>query len=163
MQTWYFTPGLLSAPESWRLLRWCVEHGAAEFTVTVRCMAGEAAPIADAFEDALATSYTGIAGRRILASGSGENVQPVRLWALNEGAIASLRTFMSEGLFTHVVDPRGWLEDLAIYRDGALMLGVVTHEQEGVLRATPQEVRELETLGFDFSSHGDAITFDAER
>ena len=159
MQAWYFTPGLLSAPESWRLLRWCVEHGADEFTVTVRCMAGEPAPIADAFEDAFAASYTGITSRRILASASEGNVQPVRLWALNEQAIVSLRTFMSEGLFTHLVDPRGWLEDPVIYRDGTLMLGVVTHEREGVLRATPQEVRALATLGFDFASHGEAITY----
>jgi hypothetical protein len=159
MRTWYFTPGLLSAAESWRLLRWCVEHGADEFTVAVRCMADEPAPIADAFEDAFAGSPTGIARRRILAGASDGNVQPVRLWALNEQAIVSLRTFMSEGLFTHRVDPRGWLEDPVIYRNGALMLGVVTHEQEGVLRATPQEVRELETLGFDFASRGEAITY----
>ena len=162
MRSWYFTPGLLSAAESWRLLRWCIEHGAAEFTVTVRCAAGEMAPIADAFEDAFAASHIGIARRRVLASDSEAKSQAVRLWALNEEAVVALRTFMSGGLFTHVVDPRGWLEDLAIYRDGALMLGIVTHEQEGVLRATPQEVRELETLGFDFSAHGEAIAFDAE-
>jgi hypothetical protein len=39
------------------------------------------------------------------------------------------------------------------------MLGVVTHEQEGVLRVSSDELRELERLGFDFELAGNSIEY----
>jgi hypothetical protein len=83
----------------------------------------------------------------------------VRLWQLTDHSVAALRTFLPGGLFTNVVDPAGWLEDPIVYRNGEPMLGVVTHEQEGLLRATAEELRELETLGFDFERSGASIEF----
>jgi hypothetical protein len=159
MQSCYFSPALLSAPESWRLLRWCAEHGGTELAIRVRCVASEPAPVADDFEDTFAASSLGTAPRRVLGADPEEKVQPVRLWRLTGDSIESLRRFLPGGLFSHVVDPAGWLEDPTVYRDGELLLGVVTHEQEGVLRVTAPELRELETLGFDFAPRGSAITY----
>jgi hypothetical protein len=158
MQTYYFTPALLGPEESWRLLRWCAEHGGAELTVRVLC-ASHPAPIADGFEDAFAGSLVAEARRRVISSASGGRMQTVRLWHLTDHTMAALRTFLPAGLFTNVVDPAGWLEDPIVYRNGESMLGVVTHEQEGLLRATAEELRELETLGFDFERSSASIEF----
>ena len=43
----------LHARESRRLVAWALEHGGNEFTVEVMALQGIAAPLADAFEDAL--------------------------------------------------------------------------------------------------------------
>lgn len=159
MQTSYFTPDSLSPAASWRLLRWCAEHGGSELSLRVFCEAGEPAPIADRFEDVFAPSLLGEARRRVLSRAPGETTRTVRLWRLVDDTATLLRAFMPQGLFTHAVDPRGWLEDPTVYRQGELMLGVVTHEQEGVLRATADELRELAALGFAFQPAGTSITF----
>ena len=46
-----------------------------------------------------------------------------------------------------------------LFRDGQLVLGVVTHQREGVVRATDQELRELERIGFDFVREATAIRY----
>jgi len=43
------------------------------------------------------------------------------------------------GVFDSPAGPDRWREDLTIYRQGELVIGLVSHEQEGVLRLTPQE------------------------
>ena len=40
------------------------------------------------------------------------------------------------------------------YREGELMLGVVSHEGEGILRVTPEERQSLERDGFPFRVSG---------
>lgn len=154
VQTWRFTPQQLSPRESWRLLCWCAEHGAAQFTISVMCAAGEPAPLADEFEDTFDESAVGVAERQVLARDPGARVREVRLWRFDEEAIAFLRRFLHHGVFTHTVVPEGWFEDLILYRGDELMLGILTHEQEGVLRASAQEVLELQRMGFDFEPVG---------
>lgn len=157
-RSWFFTPALLGVKESWRLARWCVEHGADEFTVRVLCAEGEGAR-ADQFEDTFDARFIATEPRRVPAAPDEDPMRPVRLWRVDDDALQSLSSFLPDGLFTHRVDPHGWLEDLVLFRDDQLMLGVVTHQREGMVRVTADELGELERIGFDFAPEATAIRF----
>ena len=130
-----------------RLLRYLLEHGADEFSITVMALQDTPAPFADAFEDQLGPYERPAATRRALTAETvAELVRPVRLWAFNETSLDRLLSFLDDGLFHWPAGPDGWLEDLTIYRGGELVLGLVSHEQEGVLRLTGEEHREVAAL-----------------
>jgi hypothetical protein len=157
-RSWFFTPALLGVKESWRLARWCVEHGADELTVRVLC-AEDQGTRADQFEDAFDDRFIATDLRRVVTAPEDEPERHVRLWRLDEDALQALRAYLPDGLFTHRVDPHGWLEDPMLFRDGELMLGLVTHQREGMVRVTAEELRELERIGFDFAPEATAIRF----
>jgi hypothetical protein len=130
-----------------RLLRYLLDHGADEFSITVMALQDVQAPFADAFEDELGPHERAPAVRRTLtASTPTDFIRPVRLWAFNETTLERLLSFLHVGLFHWPAGPDGWLEDLTIYRGGELVLGLVSHEQEGVLRLTHQEHSEVAAL-----------------
>jgi hypothetical protein len=158
MRSWFFTPALLGVKESWRLARWWVEEGADEFTARVLC-ADDQGTRADQFEDTFAGRFIATDLRHLVAAPDEEPERHVRVWRLDEEALQALRAFLPDGLFTHRVDPHGWLEDLMLFRDGELVLGVVTHQREGLVRVTADELRELERIGFDFAPEATAIRF----
>jgi len=148
MRTRLLTADTLRSRESARLLAWALEHGADEFTVAVMAMQGIEAPLADAFEDALAP-WAGAPGRRRVVHGWTEPdfTREVRLWRLTPLSLALLQEFLPAGLFSSDTQERGWFEDPALYRRGELLLGVVTHEREGVIRVSAEEEEELARLG----------------
>jgi hypothetical protein len=138
-----------------RLLRWLLAAGADELTLTVMALQGEPAAVADAFEDALAPFALPPARRRVLVDADGPgSTRVVRRWTLSEASLAALLPFVARGLFHAAPGPAGWLEDLAVYRAGELVLGVVTHEQEGTLRLTAIEHAHVASLGVQ-STEGD--------
>ncbi|MBK6487840.1 MAG: hypothetical protein IPF98_13405 [Gemmatimonadetes bacterium] len=123
-----------------QLLRFLLEHGADEFSITVMSLLDTPAPFADAFEDELAPYERPVAARRVVTTVETVDVKrPVRLWTFSEASLARLLSFVDTGLLHWPAGPDGWLEDLAIYRHGDLVLGLLSHEREGVLRLTPQE------------------------
>ena len=71
----------------------------------------------------------------------------VRLWRLTPLSATLLHEFLPDGLFSHDVQERGWFENPIIYRDGAFLCGVLTHERDGCLRVSSDEARELSLLG----------------
>lgn len=158
IRSWFFTPALLGVVESWRLARWCIERGADELSVRVLCAEGQGTR-ADQFEDAFEARQLASDLRRVPFALDEQPAGLVRLWRLDDDVMSSLYRFLPDGLFTHRIDPHGWLEDPMLFRDGELMLGVVTHQREGVLRVTPDELRELERIGFDFAHEASAIRF----
>jgi hypothetical protein len=130
-----------------RLLRYLLSHGADEFTITVMTLQDTPAPFADAFEDQLAPFERPAAERRILTRATASDLGAlVRLWSFNDTSLERLLSFLDKGLFRWPAGPDGWLEDLTIYRRGELVLGLVSHEQEGVLRLTHQEHIEVGAL-----------------
>ena len=140
----------LRARESRRLLAWALERGADEFSISVMAMQGVDAPHADAFEDALAPWESASASRRVLYGGDAdgrERRREVRLWRLTPISLALLEEFLPDGLFTYDTRERGWFEDPLVYRRGELLLGVITHEREGVILVTPEEAANLAALG----------------
>ena len=130
------------------LLRWLAAAGADELTVAVRSFAGEPAPTADAFEDALAPFALPPARRRVLVDvEESDGTREVRRWTLCDESIAALLPFLARGVLHHAPAPDGWLDDLAVYRDGELLLGIVSHEREGVLRLRDDEHAAVAALG----------------
>lgn len=158
MQSCFFTPALLGVKESWRLARWWLEQGADEFTVRVLCAEGQGTR-ADQFEDIFDDRFVETDLRHVVAALDEESERHVRLWRLDEEALQALRSFLPDGLFTQRVDPHGWLEDLMLFRSGELVLGVVTHQREGLVRVRADQLRELERIGFDFAPEATAIRF----
>ncbi len=130
------------------LLRALVDMGADELTLAVRSLADEPAPVADAFEDALAPFELPPARRRVLVDvEESDGTREVRRWTLSEASVAALLPFVARGLLHHAPSPDGWLEDPAAYRGGELVLGVVSHAREGVLRLRDAEHAALAALG----------------
>ena len=142
------TADTLRARESARLLAWALERGADEFTVDVMAMQGIDAPLADAFEDALAPWAGTPARRRVVSRWTEPDLtREVRLWRLTPLSLALLQEFLPAGLFSPDTQERGWFADPAVYRRGELLLGVITHEREGVIRVSEAEEEELARLG----------------
>jgi len=130
-----------------RLLRYLLQRGADELAISVMALQDTPAPFADAFEDEMAPFARGVAPRRTPASPPATNVvHPVRLWSFDDRSLRHLLSFLDDGLFHCPPGPDGWLEDLAIYRAGELVLGLVSHELEGVLCLTAEEHAEVARL-----------------
>jgi hypothetical protein len=131
-----------------QLLRWLLDAGVDEFTLTVMGIHGETAAHADAFEDAIEPFVLGLARRRVLVDADGQgSTREVRIFAFNHASLEALLPFLASGLFYNAPSPDGWLEDFAFYRAGDLVLGVVTHLQEGTLRLTEVEHRAVARMG----------------
>jgi hypothetical protein len=55
-------------------------------------------------------------------------------------------------------EPSGaWYEDPVLFRKGEMMLGIVTHESEGVLLVNAAERAELDSLGFTYRTKGEWV------
>lgn len=143
-----------------RLLRYLLEHGADEFSITVMALEDTQAPFADAFEDELGPYERPLATRRVLPAAAGQSLtRTVRLWSFNDASLARLLSFVDTGLFHWPAGPDGWLEDLSIYRHGELVLGLVSHEHEGVLRVTHQEHDAVAALDIPSEPAGESINY----
>lgn len=143
-----------------RLLRYLREHGADEFSITVMALEDTQAPFADAFEDELGPYERPVATRRVLTAAKiGNLTRTVRLWSFNSASLARLLSFVDTGLFQWPAGPDGWLEDLTIYRHGKLVLGLVSHEHEGVLRLTQHEHEAVAALDIPSEPAGESINY----
>ncbi len=130
-----------------RLLRYLVACGADEFSITVMALQDTPAPFVDAFEDELGPYEREPAARYVRSESEATSVtRTVRLWTLNERSLDRLLSFLDSGLFHSPAGPDGWFEDLAIYRCGELLLGLLSHTREGILRLTPLEHAEVAAL-----------------
>ena len=143
-----------------RLMRWLVAAGAGEFTLTVMGIHGEIAAHADAFEDAIEPFVLGLDRRRVLIDADGQgSTREVRLFTFNDASLEALLPFIPGGLFHNLASPDGWLEDFACYRNVELMLGVVTHLQEGTMRLTAAEHAEVAQMGIVSSESGEWVGY----
>ena len=75
-------------------------------------------------------------------------VRPTERWTLNETSISALKRVLAEGFLQYDPSQDGSFEDPILYRDGELMLGVLSHEAFAVLRLTESESQEIEAAGF---------------
>ena len=149
-------------PKSWQLASWCKKQGADEWTLGAIKYNGKAmsAGVAmfDRFEEQTKPFRLPTAKRRSLTAqrpiSHGNFIKPTELWRLNSASFAVLQELLPEGLFTYQVQKEGWFEDPVFYRRGEFMLGVVSHEKEGVVRVTNPERRMLEAEGFVFRPRG---------
>ncbi len=141
--------------KSWQLMQWCKKQGADEWTVAAISVEGAPSGLLDRFDEAMTPFRLPSASRRHLtASRDALFVRTAEFWKLTSASFAALQGFFLDGLFTNRSDDEGWFEDLMLYREGELMLGVVSHEGEGILRVTPEERQSLERDGFPFRISG---------
>jgi hypothetical protein len=143
-------PSDYSADDSWRLVEWCRELGANEFTVECVSADDRAADILwQGFQSVVRPLSRGAETRDRMSGQTADDLRrPTDLWILNADSISALRKALPDGLFEY--DPlRGaWLEDPVIYRQQELMLGILSHEAFAVLRVSDREAAQLAAAGF---------------
>jgi hypothetical protein len=156
----YLTTRSLEGERGTRLLRHLLEHGADEFSISVMALQDTPAPFADAFEDELGPYERPAMRRRVISDADSlDPTRLVRLWSLNKESIERLLSFVDTDLFHWPPGPDGWLEDLILYRRGELVLGLVSHEREGVLRLTPNELAEVASMDIPFERTAEWIGY----
>jgi hypothetical protein len=143
-----------SGHDTWQLVPWIHRQGATEFSVNllrVDTSVGPS-PFIDAFEDALGAFRLPEDEREHLESGpGGPKVRPCPLWRLTEESMAILQRHLPDGLVAPpTYSTSGWLENPRFYRDGELVLGVITHEGGGLVRLEPSQVGLLDDLSIAF-------------
>ena len=146
----YLVPSEYTADESWRLVDWCRSLGADEFTVDCLSTDAKAAELSwEEFQNAVQSLSAGVATRERMSGRTADDLRrPTELWKLDDSSIGALKKILPEGIFQY--DPLGaaWFEDPVIYREGELILGVLSHEAFAVLRVTEAEAAQLAAAGF---------------
>jgi hypothetical protein len=141
-----------SPERTWSLLEWCLILGASEFTVSRLFPREQNTAFLDRVERELDSFRLPTERREHLTAFAGKPlVRSTNLWSLTPASLALLKTYFDAGLFTYPASETkddAWLEDPLFYRDGHLVLGIVSHEHEGVVRLTKAEHDEAKTLGF---------------
>jgi hypothetical protein len=146
----------LGKPGGERLLAWCRSLGADSFTFTVIGTPPELEQQAAVIEAPLESFR--ISPTRIRAIPEGQPgsywTQLSVLWELNDTTEAYLLKCFSGGLVTYETSNGSWCEDPCLYRGDALMLGIISHESEGVLRIEAREQLELDQSELPYRLNG---------
>jgi hypothetical protein len=150
----------LSSEDGWRLLNWCHHQGADEFAVfAVVCDGCSEEPLRP-FDELVAPYRRPRGKRRHLSGPPGQGlIYETDLFELNGPTIEALRFAFPRGIFDYYPAASGWFEDLEVYRAGELMLGVITHEQEGVLRLRTDERSVLDGTGLPYRLEGQWVGY----
>jgi hypothetical protein len=143
--TFWLAPNELSTKEGWLLVRWMLETGSDEFSFSCLLGPSQGAQFCSKTESALSAFLIGREKRPALSrrpGGGWDRETP--LWRLNEKSLIVLQELLPDGIFTDRQGSRdGWIEDLTIYQERHLRLGVVTHEHEAALNITEHERKQL--------------------
>jgi hypothetical protein len=146
----YLAPSDFEATETWRLLEWCRRLGADEFTID--CLGSEqiAEPtVWRPFEKAVRPFSRGEKVReRMSGRTADELTRSTRLWELNDATIVALQRALPDGLLGYDPVSESWFENPVFYRDGRLLLGVLSHEAFAIMRLSENESTELSESGF---------------
>lgn len=146
--------------KSRQLMSWCQKHGADEWTISAVTAKGTQNDWPERFDEAAKPFLLPTVKRRSLTAqrplSQNNFIRPAKLYRLSSKSLAVLHEFLPDGLFTmnYEISKDGLLEDPVFYRRGEFMLGVVSHEHEGIVRVTKAEQRLLETEGFVFRPRG---------
>ncbi|MFL5632451.1 MAG: hypothetical protein ACJ77T_14435 [Gemmatimonadaceae bacterium] len=146
----YLAPSDYSPEETWRLVEWCRGLGADEFTID--CLGTDAGTVAPRWRTfgTLVNPFTREKKIRERMSGrtTSDLTRLTELWELNDTTLGALKQALTGGLLGY--DPRdeGSFEDPVIYRDGQLLLGVLSHEAFAVLRLSDSESLRFSEAGF---------------
>lgn len=138
------------SPElAWQLCEWCRESGAQTFALEII----GTAPRGDEAYATLEASIRPFALRtgvceRLTAMRGQAFVRATELWSLTSESLLALPPLFPRGLFDYPFGSAAWCEDLTLYRDGNLLLGIVSHESWGLLRVTVGEAAQLALAGF---------------
>jgi hypothetical protein len=146
----YLAPADFSVEESWRLVEWCRDIGAGEFTVD--CVGSDARAEAIVWQpfEKIANSFSrGDETRERMSGTTADDLtRSTRLWELNPVTVGALQQALPNGLLSYDPEGHGWFEDPILYREGELLLGVLSHEAFAVLRISVLESVRLSAAGF---------------
>ncbi len=146
----YLAPSDFTAAETWRLVEWCRNLGANEFTIDSLGTDGVVARKFWArFEKAVNPFSRGEKIReRMSGPTADELTRSTQVWELNRSTIEALTKALPGGLLQYEPGEGGWFEDPVLYRDGRLLLGTLSHEAFAVLCISESEFVQLEAAGF---------------
>jgi hypothetical protein len=149
----YLIPSEFMREESWRLLEWCKQRGADEFTIDRQLKDAVIGPRNWTDFEIIAEPFSRGVKKRECMTGrtADELVRDTEVWELNQVTAGALTMALPGGLLDYEPREGGWFEDPILYRAGGLMLGVLSREAFAVLRVSGSEVNELAEAGF--SSH----------
>ena len=146
----FLVPSEYSPADTWRLLDWCRELGADEFTIDYDSVDSVIVGKVWADFDAAVRGFN--RGKKNRERMSGKTVDDLRrytdVWQLNDETVRALTSALPSGLLQYDPQEDAWFEDPVFYRDGELMLGVLSHEAFGVLRIGESESSLLSAAGF---------------
>lgn len=141
----YFRATDFSPTASWDIVNWCMARGADEFSLRFMGIEGVPDPTVAEAKRVLAPFQRSDAPRACASVYAHESARTlVPLWRLDPDSLVVLKNLFPDGLFTHPSYAHdGWIEDPVIYRGGALLVGVVSHEDEGFAHARPDDLPSL--------------------
>jgi hypothetical protein len=145
----YLAPSDFSVGETWRLVEWCRQRGVDEFTID--CLASDRldAKVWRPFEKVVHPFSKGEMVRERMSGRTADDLtRGSKVWELNAATIGALQQALPGGLLAYDPVEGGWFEDPVFYRDGRLMLGVLSHEAFAIMRLTETESAELTASGF---------------
>lgn len=146
----------LAGPESRLLLDWCLARGGDAFTLVVIGSPDGPDEVERELRSRLApfALHAGVV-RPIPEPEPGSYwTRPADLWRLTPESAEILWSALDEDLLTYYPGGAEWCEDPIIYRSGELLLGVISHEQEGILRVGPEDEASLRAAGIPFRGEG---------
>jgi hypothetical protein len=160
------TPGLVTLHifdsdlltiQSRALLDWCVARGADTFTVNVVGCDPEFQQYCATVEERFARYAVPKKEFGPIPQGppGGAWTQPRYLWSLTSESADILWSELKRGLVSCSYENGAWLEDPVLYRGREIMLGIVSHENEGVLRIRPDEQHLLDTAAIPYRLKGE--------
>jgi hypothetical protein len=141
----YLASSDFSAAETWRLLQWCKQLGADEFTIDCVAENDVLWPTRwRSFEKIVKPFSRGEQTRERMSGPTADDLtRTTRVWELNDTTIVALRDALPGGLLAYDPSDESSFENPVIYRDGRLLLGVLSHEAFAVLRLSEGEVANL--------------------
>jgi hypothetical protein len=146
----FLAPSDLSVAEGWRLVKWCRDLGADEFTIDFLAADAIAVPeVWHSFDRMVHPFALGKPVRERMSGATADDLtRSTRVWTLNDTTIEALQIVLADGLFAFSPTEGGWFEDPVFYREGRLLLGVLSHEAFAVLRLSENESGQLSAAGF---------------
>ena len=124
--------------------------GAGEFTVDfLSNTPGRAGDRWEQFAGVVRAFALGPAKRERMSGRTADDlIRATERWGLSERSMGAMKDAFPDGIFQFDPGQDGWFENPIIYRDGELVLGVLSREAFGVLRITEAEFAELTSAGF---------------
>ena len=147
----------LGEPGGRRLLSWCRSQGADSFTFTVIGSPPDLERDAAMIEAPLEPYRIPATNVRAIPDGEpGSKWTRVSvLWELDDTTEAVLLGCFPRGLLTYAPIRGSWCEDPRLFRGDELMLGIVSHENEGVLRIHAREQPALDQSELPYRLRGE--------
>ena len=156
----YLDAGDYAAALAWQLCAWCCDLGAQDFALDFLGTAPLGAEAYAQLEAPLRPFSRPPATRERLVARPGKPfARETKLWALTPESLRVLPGVLPRGPFEYPFGAPAWAEDLTLYRDGNLLLGIISHEDMGILRVTELEASRLAVAGFPSRMRGAARPF----